>query len=117
MSQGNREQIYEHKALKGPCGRQKVSLGLPSRTPPDMSGENKATHMVPHTEDKAPNMAYCMCDDYSAVDTLVDISGCMSDWRNMEGRTGAGILTTVGKGGLDGMRGLRDESRLAFSLS
>jgi hypothetical protein len=90
---------------------------LPSRTPPDTSGENKATHMVPHTEGKVPNMAYRMYDDYSVVDTPVDISGCMSDRRNKEGRTSAGILATAGKGGLDGRRGPRDESRLAFSLS
>jgi len=64
---------------------------LPSHTPPDMSGGDRAIHMVPYTEDKVPSMAYRMCDDYNVVDMLVDISGCMSDRRNKEGHTSVDI--------------------------
>jgi hypothetical protein len=56
-----------------------------------MNDENKSTRMIPHTEGKVPNMVYHMYGDYSFVDKLEDISGCMNDRRNKEGRKGAGI--------------------------
>ena len=82
-----------------------------------MSGGNIAIHMAPYMVDKVPSMALSTCDDYSVVDTLADILGCMNDRRNKEGRIGAGILATAHKGGPDGMRGPRDEILQLFSLS
>jgi hypothetical protein len=47
--------------------------------------------MAPYTVGKVPNMAFCIVDDYSVVDTLADISGCMNVQRNKGGHTGVGI--------------------------
>ena len=69
----------------------KPLLDLPSRTPLDTSGENSAIRMFPYTVGKVPNMAFCIVDDYSVVDTPVDISGCMNDRRNKGGHIGVGI--------------------------
>jgi hypothetical protein len=66
-------------------------LNLPSRTPPDTSGENSATRMAPYTGGKVPSMASCIVDDYSVVDTLVDILDYMNDRRNKGVHRGVGI--------------------------
>jgi len=86
---GENRSTNVHSKLSGVSG--KFLSGLPSHTPPDMSGGDRAIYMVPHTEDKVPSMAYRMCDEYNVVDMLVDISGCMSDRRNKEGHTGVDI--------------------------
>lgn len=70
---------------------EKFISGLPSRTPPDMSGGNSAIRMVSYTADKVPRMAYRICDGYSVVDKFVDTWGCMNDPRNKEGRMCVGI--------------------------
>ena len=88
ISQGNREQIYER--VPSDLSR-KNHLGLPSRTPQDIRDVDSAIHMAPCTVGMVPSMAYRMCDDYNAVDTLADISDCMNDRRNKEGHTGVGI--------------------------
>lgn len=69
----------------------KFILGLPSRTPPDMSGGNSATHMASYTVDKVPRMAYRICDVYSVVGKFVDTWGCTNDRRNKEGHMCVGI--------------------------
>jgi hypothetical protein len=74
-----------------------------------MNDGNIAIHMVPYTEGKVPSMALGTCDGYSVADTLVDISGCMSDRRNKEGHTGAGILATAHRHGPGGIREPRNE--------
>jgi hypothetical protein len=47
--------------------------------------------MAPYTVGKVPSMAFCTGDDYSVVDTLVDISGYMNDQRNKGGHIDVGI--------------------------
>jgi hypothetical protein len=47
--------------------------------------------MAPYKVGKVPSMAFCIADDYSAVDILVDISGYMNDQRNKGGHIDAGI--------------------------
>ena len=75
--------------LSGVSG--KSLSGLPSHTPPGMSGGDRAIYMAPYTEDKVPSMAYRIRDGYSTVDRLVDISDCMNDRRNREGHTSVDI--------------------------
>ena len=78
-----------HSELSEVC--RKFISGLPSRTPPDMSGGNSAIHMVSYTVDKVPRMAYRIYDVHSVVDKFVDTWGCMNDRRNKEGRMCVGI--------------------------
>jgi len=62
-----------------------------SRTQPDTSGGNSAIRMAPYKVGKVPSMAFCIADDYSVVDILVDISGYMNDQRNKGGHIDVGI--------------------------
>ncbi len=88
MSQGKREQIYKRELSKESG---KSISNLPSRTPPDTSGENSPTRMAPYMGGKVPSMASCIVDDYTVVDTLVNILDYMNDQRNKGDHRGVGI--------------------------
>jgi len=90
MSQGKREQIYEG-TLRLIGASSKILSDLPNRTPRDIRGADSAIHMAPYTEGRDPSMACRICDGYSVVGTLVNISGCMNDRKNKEVRRGVGI--------------------------
>jgi hypothetical protein len=47
--------------------------------------------MAPYMGGKVPSMASCIVDDYSVVDTLVDILDYMNDRRNKGVHRGVGI--------------------------
>jgi hypothetical protein len=47
--------------------------------------------MAPYTVGKVPSMAFCIVYDYSAVDSLGDISGYKNVQGNKGGHTGVDI--------------------------
>jgi len=88
LSQGKREQIFNQELSKE---SRKPLKTLPNRTPPDTSGANNATRMAAYMVGKVPSMAFCILDDYTVVDRLVDTSGYMNDRRSKGDHTGVDI--------------------------
>jgi len=83
--------IRDHKLISVYTVCRKASENKSSRTPPDTSGENSATRMAPYTGGKVPSMASCIVDDYTVVDTPVNILDYMNVQRNKGVHRGVGI--------------------------
>jgi len=83
--------IRDHKSNSVYTVCRKASENKSSRTPPDTSGENSASRMAPYMGGKVPSMASCIVDDYTVVDTLVNILDYTNDQRNKGVHRGVGI--------------------------